>query len=69
MNRFGYRTGFPSAGLWREVFNSESYDGFPNPGAVGNAGATAAANLDWDGVVSASAALTLPASNFFVFAR
>jgi hypothetical protein len=27
-NRLAYRIGFPSAGLWREVFNSDAYEGF-----------------------------------------
>jgi len=29
-NRFGYRVGFPG-GFWREIFNSDFYDQFPNP--------------------------------------
>ncbi len=65
---FGYRVGFPSAGAWRELFNSDAYDPFPNPDAVGNAGAVAADGLGWDGM-PASAAITLPANGFVVFAR
>src|SRR5262249_48806685 len=37
-SRFGYRIGVPSAGTWREVFNSDGYEAFPNRQAVGNAG-------------------------------
>jgi len=28
----GYGPGFPRPGHWHEVFNSEGYDHFPNPG-------------------------------------
>ena len=68
-NRFGYRVGFPSGGFWREAFNSDSYDGFPNPRAVGNGGGVAAeGGFTWDGM-AASAALTLPANGFVVFIK
>jgi 1,4-alpha-glucan branching enzyme len=68
-NRFGYRIGFPSGGVWRELFNSDVYDGFPNANAAGNDGAvTADAGLGWDGM-PASAAVTLPANGFVVFGR
>jgi 1,4-alpha-glucan branching enzyme len=68
-NRFGYRVGFPAAGRWREVFNSDAYDGFPNPDCVGNLGeAIAEDGYGWDGM-PASAAITVPANGFVVFAR
>jgi 1,4-alpha-glucan branching enzyme len=67
-NRIGYRIGFPSGGEWRELFNSDVYDGFPNRNAVGNGGRVTADNLGWDGM-PASAAVTLPANGFIVFAR
>ena len=67
-NRFGYRVGFPSEGRWREVFNSDAYDGFPNAQAVGNGGDVIADAVTWDGM-PASAALTLPANGFVVFCR
>jgi 1,4-alpha-glucan branching enzyme len=68
-SRTGYRIGFPSGGVWRELFNSDVYDGFPNPGAVGNGGAvTAQGGFGWDGM-PASAAITLPANGFIVFGR
>jgi 1,4-alpha-glucan branching enzyme len=67
--RFGYRIGFPSGGVWREVFNSDVYDDCPNPNAVGNDGqVTAQDGFSWDGM-PASAAITLPANGFVVFAR
>jgi 1,4-alpha-glucan branching enzyme len=68
-NRFGYRVGFPSGGVWRELFNSDAYDGFVNPNTIGNAGAVAAdGSLPWDGM-PASAAIALPANGFVVFER
>jgi 1,4-alpha-glucan branching enzyme len=67
-NRTGYRIGFPSGGVWRELFNSDGYDGFPNRNAVGNGGQVTADSLGWDGM-PASAAIALPANGFIVFAR
>jgi 1,4-alpha-glucan branching enzyme len=68
-NRFAYRIGFPSGGVWRELFNSDVYDQLPNPNAVGNDGAvTADEGLTWDSM-PASAAVTLPANGFVVFGR
>jgi 1,4-alpha-glucan branching enzyme len=66
--RTGYRIGFPSTGVWREVFNSDVYDRFPNPDPVGNDGQVAADDMAWDGM-PASAAIALPANGFIVFAR
>ena len=66
--RFGYRIGFPSGGEWRELFNSDAYDRFPNLNAVGNDGRVVAEGLGWDGM-PASAAITLPANGFIVFGR
>ncbi len=68
-NRFGYRVGFPSGGIWRELFNSDVYDRFPNPNPAGNDGVvTADGGLPWDGM-PASAAVTLPANGFILFGR
>jgi 1,4-alpha-glucan branching enzyme len=67
-NRSGYRIGFPSAGVWREWFNSDVYDGYPNRNAIGNGGRVTADDLGWDGM-PASAAIALPANGFVVFAR
>src|SRR5436309_1488649 len=50
-SHFGYRIGFPSGGFWREVFNSDVYDGFPNPRATGNGGGVRAeTGFGWDGM-------------------
>ena len=67
-NRFFYRVGFPGAGHWREIFNSDAYDGWPNPHCVGNGGGIVADETDWDGL-PASCEITLPANGFVVFAR
>src|SRR3712207_3492877 len=37
-----YSLGFPVAGTWQEVFNSDYYDNLPNPGVRGNGGAVEA---------------------------
>jgi 1,4-alpha-glucan branching enzyme len=68
-NRFGYRIGFPGGGEWREVFNSDVYENWVNPGVAGNGGrAFADASQPMHGFNS-SAALTLPANSLLVFAR
>ena len=67
-NRFGYRTGFPGAGQWREIFNSDFYDQMPNPSTAGNAGSVFANGQAWDGM-STSAEITIPANGFVVFSR
>jgi 1,4-alpha-glucan branching enzyme len=67
-NRFGYRIGFPGGGEWREVFNSDVYEHWVNPGAVGNGGRVVADPEPLHGF-GFSAALTLPANSVLVFAR
>ena len=68
LNRFGYRVGFSGGGNWREIFNSDFYEQFPNPATVGNAGSIFAQNVAWDGM-PASAEITIPANGFVAFAR
>ncbi len=60
-----YRIGFPLAGAWREVFNSEAYDRYP---ATGNAGRADALGVPWDGL-PASAEIVVPACSIMIFAR
>jgi 1,4-alpha-glucan branching enzyme len=67
-NRFGYRIGFPGEGEWREIFNSDVYENWVNPGAVGNGGRVSAEPDPLHGF-SHSAALVLPANSILVFAR
>jgi 1,4-alpha-glucan branching enzyme len=67
-NRFGYRIGFPGGGEWREVFNSDVFENFVNPDAVGNAGRVYAEPQPLDGF-GHSAGLVLPANSLLVLAR
>jgi 1,4-alpha-glucan branching enzyme len=67
-HRTGYRVGFPSAGEWREAFNSDVYENWVNPDAAGNGGHVTADAWPMHGF-DASAALVLPANSVLVFAR
>jgi 1,4-alpha-glucan branching enzyme len=67
-NRFGYRIGFPSGGEWREVFNSDVYENWVNPGVIGNGGGVVADPHPLHGL-GHSAGLVLPANSLLVFAR
>lgn len=65
---YGYSLGFPAPGRWREVFNSDAYDNFPNPQTAGNGGAITAGGPAMHGLPT-SAALTIPANGLLIFAR
>ena len=67
-NRFGYRIGFPGAGQWREIFNSDFYDQMPNANTAGNGGSIFADGQGWDDMPT-SADITIPANGFVVFSR
>jgi 1,4-alpha-glucan branching enzyme len=67
-NQFGYRIGFPDGGEWREIFNSDVYENWVNPGVVGNGGRIFAEPQPLHGL-SHSAALALPANSVLIFAR
>ncbi len=67
-NRYGYRVGFPGAGAWREIFNSDYYGPLPNPATAGNHGGVIAERTPWDDM-PASAEITIPANGFMIFAR
>jgi 1,4-alpha-glucan branching enzyme len=58
----------PSPGTWRELFNSDVYDHFPNPVAAGNGGRVQA-----DGPPGATyphtARITIPANGGLILAR
>ncbi|WP_043512169.1 MULTISPECIES: alpha amylase C-terminal domain-containing protein [unclassified Actinoplanes] len=54
---YDYRLNLPWAGRWREVFNSDYYDFFPNPMVAGNAGAVTAAP---------EVSLTVPANGMMI---
>jgi 1,4-alpha-glucan branching enzyme len=56
-----YAIGLPRGGRWAELFNSDVYDGFPNPAAVGNGGAVYADGPGLDGFAQ-SARIDIPAN-------
>jgi 1,4-alpha-glucan branching enzyme len=62
---YGNGIGLPFTGRWHEVFNSDVYDGFPNPNPVGNGGFVQAGPAPLDGF-AASALITLPANGVIV---
>jgi len=61
---YNYRIGFPSAGTWYEILNSQAsaYDG----NGVGNGGQVVTEAVAWDGLAN-SAALTIPQMGLLVF--
>jgi 1,4-alpha-glucan branching enzyme len=65
---YNYGIGFPFAGPWCEVFNSDVYDNFVNPIVAGNAGGISASGPPLHGF-AASANVVIPANGFVVFAR
>ncbi|HVY17292.1 MAG TPA: alpha amylase C-terminal domain-containing protein [Rhodopila sp.] len=65
---WGYSLGFPFAGPWREIFNSDVYDNWVNPQVAGNGGGIDAAGGPLHGFV-ASASIVIPANGVVVFAR
>lgn len=63
-----YRIGFPSAGRWIEVFNSDVYDNWINPMCAGNSGGINADPVPMHGL-PASATVVIPANGVVVFAK
>jgi 1,4-alpha-glucan branching enzyme len=63
-----YPLGFPRAGRWNEVLNSDYYDDFPNPEVEGNFGAVCAGGPPLHGLPT-SARVALPAHSLLVFAH
>jgi 1,4-alpha-glucan branching enzyme len=57
----GYGIGLPRSGTWLELFNSDYYDGYPNPSPVGNGGAVHADGPALDGFAH-SAMINIPAN-------
>ncbi len=70
----GYQLGFPSAGHWVEVFNSDAYDScnangvLVNPQVAGNDGGVIAYDSPLHGL-PASASIVIPANGVVVFAK
>ena len=65
---YSYRLGFPQSGHWNEVFNSDIYWKWFNPGPQGNPGGIDASDPGM-GNLPASASITLPANSLLIFAR
>lgn len=65
---YGYRIGLPQTGLWREIFNSDFYDHFPNARVTGNGGSVSAVQEGWQGM-SAMAGVIIPANGLLVLAK
>jgi 1,4-alpha-glucan branching enzyme len=65
---YNYNVGFPGAGAWAEVFNSDVYDNWVNPIVAGNGGGIIASGPPLHGL-PASASIVIPANGFVVFAR
>ena len=65
---YNYAIGFPYAGRWNEVFNSDVYDNWVNPMVAGNGGAIDAFGPPMHGF-AASASIVIPANGLVVFAR
>jgi 1,4-alpha-glucan branching enzyme len=65
---FNYAIGFPSAGRWVEVFNSDVYDNWVNPMVAGNGGGIVASGDPLHGF-GASASVVIPANGMVVFAH
>ncbi len=64
--KFGYRVGLPRDGKWIELFNTDYYDGFPNPQPIGNGGIVYADGPPLDGFAQ-SAAITIPPNGALFF--
>jgi 1,4-alpha-glucan branching enzyme len=64
---WSYRLGFPRAGHWREVLNSDYYDNLPNPQVAGNGGGIMAGDGPMHGF-PCSGAVVIPANAVVVFA-
>jgi 1,4-alpha-glucan branching enzyme len=63
---FNYQLGFPRASAWAELFNSDVYDNWVNPFAVGNYGGVTASGGPLHGLPS-SASITIPPRAVVVF--
>ena len=63
----GYQLGLPRAGAWREIFNSDVYEQFPNPAVAGNGGSIVASGAPLHDF-PASASVVIPANSILIFA-
>lgn len=65
---YDYNLGFPAAGFWAEVFNSDVYDNWVNPRVAGNGTGVQARGGPLHGF-TASASVVIPANGVVVLAR
>jgi 1,4-alpha-glucan branching enzyme len=65
---YGYRIPMPAPGQWFEVFNSDVYENWVNPGMSGNGGSIQARGPELN-ELPYSADITIPANSVLVFAR
>ena len=65
---YNYAIGFPFAGHWAEIFNSDVYDNWVNPIVAGNGGGIVASDAPLHGL-PASASIVIPANGLVVFTR
>jgi 1,4-alpha-glucan branching enzyme len=65
---YDYAIGFPFAGHWNEIFNSDVYDNWVNPQVAGNSGGIIASGPPMHGF-AASARIVIPANGVLVFAH
>ena len=63
-----YLVDFPWPGRWREIFNSDYYDHYPNPFVAGNGGAVVADEARRNAYPYA-ARVRIPANGALVFSR
>jgi 1,4-alpha-glucan branching enzyme len=66
-NLYNYSIGLPWPGAWKEAFNSDYFDRFPNPNVSGNGGGVAATGGARDGF-GYSASMVLPANGLLILA-
>lgn len=65
---WNYELGFPIRGHWREVFNSDYYDQYPNPIVAGNYGSANVNGRPMHGLPS-SVQIVIPGNSVMIFAR
>jgi len=65
---YNYQIGFPTAGRWLELFNTDVYDNWVNPAVVGNGGAVEVIEEPLHGF-EASCGIVIPANAVLVFVR
>jgi 1,4-alpha-glucan branching enzyme len=63
-----YSLGFPSAGVWTELFNSDLFDNWPNPQAVSNPSGVSTIGPGMHGF-SQSATIAIPANGIQIFLK